>query len=112
MTSIKKIAFAVLLLGLMGTVACGGDDDDSSGGGAAAIASCKQVCTKTSGAKCALDLGVELCNQICDAHAQAPAACQNALKAVSDCQLAQADICSAAGCDQQETAYQQACTTK
>ena len=110
MISIQKIFGAVLLLGLLGTVACG-DDDDSSGGGAAAVASCKQVCAKTSGKPCDL-FGAEVCNQICDAHAQAPAACQNALKAVSDCQLAQADICSAAGCDQQETAYQQACATK
>lgn len=111
MISIKKIVGAVLLLGLMGTVACGDDDDDSSGG-AAAVASCKQVCTKMSGANCPLDLGADFCNQVCDAHTQAPAACQNALKAVSDCQLAQADICSMAGCDQQQTAYQQACGTK
>jgi hypothetical protein len=29
---------------------------------------------------------------------------------VSDCQLTSSDICTAAGCDAQESAYQQACS--
>jgi hypothetical protein len=112
MISLRKIVGALLLLGLVGTTAACGDDDDSSGGSAAKLESCKQVCAKVQTANCPLNFGQEACNQICDAHAQAPAACQDALKAVSDCQLTQADICSATGCDAQETAYQQACATK
>jgi hypothetical protein len=99
----------LLLVVLAGVVACG-DDDDDGGGSAAKLASCKQVCDKSATASCVISLPVDTCKQLCDAHAQTPVACQDALKAVSDCQLASADVCTAAGCDAQETAYQMACT--
>jgi hypothetical protein len=98
----------VLAVALGGAVACGGGDDNG-GGSAAKLASCKQVCDKSAAVPCPISFPVDACKQLCDAHAQAPVACQDALKAVSDCQLAQADICSASGCDAQETAYQTAC---
>ena len=106
----RKLWVSGLLLAVLGgVVACGGDDDDGGGGSAAKLASCKQVCDKSATASCVISLPVDTCKQLCDAHAKAPVACQDALKAVSDCQLAQADVCSASGCDAQETAYQQAC---
>lgn len=98
---------AVLLALGFGVTGCG-DDNDSSGS-PAKLASCKQVCEKAATASCPISLPLDACKQICDAHAQTPAACQDALKALSDCQLTQADICTAPGCDAQETAYQQAC---
>ena len=99
----------VLAVAVGGVVACGGGDDNG-GGSAAKLVSCKQVCDKSATASCPISLPADTCKQICDAHAQAPVACQDALKAVSDCQLTLADICSASGCDAQETAYQQACS--
>ena len=86
-------------------VGCGDDEDSSAG----KLESCKQVCDRSATAACGLSVPVDLCKQLCDAHAQAPAACQDALKAVSDCQLTQTDVCAATGCDAQETAYQAAC---
>ena len=41
---------------------------------------------------------------------QTPVACQDALKVVSDCQLALPDICMIEGCDAEEEAYHQACS--
>jgi hypothetical protein len=109
MNVMRSVCISSLLFAVVGgVVACGGDDGDG-GGSAAKLESCKQMCEKAEAAHCPITLGLDACKQICDAHAQAPAACQDALKAVSDCQLAQADACSASGCDAQETAYQQAC---
>lgn len=109
MNLMRKLWVSSLLLAVVGgVVACGGgDDDDSGGGNAAKLASCKQVCDKS--ANCPIAFPADTCKQICDAHAQASAACQDALKTVSDCTLAQADVCAIAGCDDQETAYQNAC---
>jgi hypothetical protein len=109
MKLMHKLFISMSMLALVGGVAaCGGDDDDS-GGSAAKLQSCKQFCDKQATASCPISLGADACKQICDAHAQAPAACQDALKALSDCQLALADACSASGCEMQETAYNQAC---
>jgi hypothetical protein len=111
MTIARKLSvFGLLFVSLGGVVACGDDDDDSGGSSAAKLASCKQVCDKSATASCVISLPIDVCKQLCDAHAQLSAACQDALKGVSDCQLASADVCTAAGCDAQETAYQQACT--
>jgi hypothetical protein len=99
---------AVIFLVCAGVTACGGDDDD--GGGAANLESCKEVCAKSNAVPCPISFGLDACNQLCDAHAKAPVACQKALKAVSDCQLKQADVCAIAGCDAEESAYQQACS--
>ncbi|HVJ19016.1 MAG TPA: hypothetical protein VM686_26530 [Polyangiaceae bacterium] len=90
--------------------ACGGDDDDDDGGGssAAAIASCKQVCAEQAAGNCSL-FPVDACNQLCDAFAQASPACQSAMKSVSDCQLEQG-VCDVAVCDDEEMAFQQACS--
>ena len=108
MNLLGKLRVSSLLIAMVGgVVACGGDDD-GGGGSAAKLESCKQVCAKSS--TCPISFPIDTCKQLCDAHAQAPAACQDALKAVSDCQLAQADVCSASGCDAQETAYEQACS--
>jgi hypothetical protein len=105
----RKLCISGLVLALLaGVVACG--DDDDSGGSEAKLASCKQVCDKSATASCVISLPVDTCKQLCDAFAQTSAACQDALKAVSDCQLTQADVCAVAGCDAQETAYQQACS--
>jgi hypothetical protein len=112
MSSIRKLYILAMLFGAMaGVTACGGDDDDSAGS-TAKLASCKQVCDKSATASCVISLPADTCKQLCDAYAQTSAACQDAVKAVSDCQLAQTDVCSIAGCDAQETAYQQACTKK
>ena len=100
---------AISMLLAWAAVGCGDDEESSS---TAKLESCKQVCDKSATASCVLMLPVDLCKQVCDAHAQAPAACQDALKAVSDCQLTQTDICTASGCDAQETAYQMACPKK
>ena len=108
MNIMRKLGVSVVLLALVGATACGSDDDDSGGGSAAKLASCKQVCDKS--VACPIAFPADTCKQLCDAHAQAPVACQDALKAVSDCQLAQADVCAASGCDAQETAYQAACS--
>lgn len=104
----KVCAGGLLLVVFGGVVACGSDDD--GGGSAAKLESCKQVCEKSATANCFISIPVDTCKELCDAHAQASAACQDALKASSDCQLASADVCTAAGCDAQETAYQQACS--
>jgi hypothetical protein len=111
MKLMRKVVVSMCLLTLTGGLltACGGDDDDGDSS-AAKLASCKQVCDKSGGAMCPISLPVDTCKQLCDAHAQAPVACQDALKALSDCQLTQTDVCAASGCDAQETAYQQACT--
>jgi hypothetical protein len=104
----KVCAGGLLLVAFGGVVACGSDDD--GGGSAAKLESCKKVCEKSATANCVISLPADACKELCDAHAQASAACQDALKASSDCQLASADVCTAPGCDAQETAYQQACT--
>lgn len=103
----KVCAGGLLVIAFGGVVACGSDDD--GGGSAAKLESCKKVCEKSATANCVISLPVDACKELCDAHAQTKAACQDALKAVSDCQLASADVCTAAGCDAQETTYQQAC---
>ena len=104
----KVCAGGLLLIAFGGVVACGSDDE--GGSSTAKLESCKQVCDKSSTANCALSLPVDACKELCDAFAQASASCQDALKASSDCQLASADVCTAAGCDAQETAFQQACS--
>ena len=104
----KLCISGLLLVVLAGVVACG--DDDDSGGSAAKLVSCKQVCEKSAAASCVISLPVDACKQLCDAYAQTSAACQDAVKAVSDCQLTQADVCAISGCDAQETAYQTACS--
>ena len=110
MKLIQKLCVSAFLVVLVGcVVACGSDDSNNGGGSSAKLESCKQVCAKQATAKCPISLPLDACNQICDAHAQASSACQDALKAVSDCELTQADVCAIAGCDAQETAYQQAC---
>jgi hypothetical protein len=87
-------------------VACDDDENDS----AAKLESCKQVCDKSATAACGLAFPVDVCKQLCDAHAQASAACQDALKATSDCQLTQANVCAGTGCEAQDDAYQAACS--
>jgi len=109
MSFARKLRISAVLLALVaGAVACGSDDD--GGGSSAKLASCKQVCEKSATASCALMIPIDTCKQLCDAHSQASSACQDALKAVSDCQLTSSDVCTAAGCDAQESAYQQACS--
>lgn len=104
----KKLCILSCLFGLLGMVtACGSDDD--KGGGAAKLESCKQLCDKQAAANCPLNLGADVCKQFCDAFAQAPAACQDASKAASDCQLAQADVCATDACKSQEMAVENAC---
>lgn len=103
----KVCAGGLLLVAIGGVVACGSDDD--GGGSAAKLESCKKVCEKSSTANCPISIPVADCKELCDAHAQAKPACQDALKGVSDCQLASTDVCTAAGCDAQETTYAQAC---
>ena len=93
----------------IGVVGCG---DDNDGDSSAKLASCKQVCEKQSTVTCAISFPLDLCKQLCDAHAQAPAACQDALKSLSDCQLTQADVCSDSGCQTQSNAYEAACSSK
>jgi hypothetical protein len=105
----RKLSAFAWLLAALGLVGCGGDDDDGAGS-AARLVSCKQVCDKAATAACVISIPVEPCKQLCDAYAQTPRVCQDAVKAVSDCQLAAPDVCSFAGCDAQETAYQQACS--
>ena len=106
MNYLRKLCGATVLLAFV-AVACGDDEEDHS---AAMLESCKKVCDKSATAMCGgLDLG-DFCKQVCDAYVQAPAACQDAVKAVSDCQLTQADICADTGCDAQNTAYETACT--
>jgi len=101
---------SLLIAVILGVVGCGSDDSNNSGNNSAKLASCKQVCEKQAAASCPIAFPVDDCKQICDAHSQASAACQDALKANSDCQLAQADICSGSGCDAQENAYTAACS--
>ena len=104
----RKLSVAGLLVVVVSAVvACGSDDD--GGGSAAKLASCKQLCDKSATAACAFTVPADICKEVCDAHAQASAACQDALKASSDCQLAAPDVCSPTGCEAQSNAYQQAC---
>ena len=97
-----------LLVVVAGVVGCG-DDGGDGGSSAAKLASCKQVCDKSATASCVISIPADTCKQFCDVFAQASAACQDALKAYSDCQLASADVCTAPGCDAQQAAYEQAC---
>jgi hypothetical protein len=103
----KVCAGGLLLVAFGGVVACGSDDD---GGSSAKLESCKQVCDKSATANCFISIPADTCKSVCDAFAQASASCQDALKALSDCQLTSADVCTSAGCDSQEAAYQQACS--
>lgn len=108
MNFLRNLATTSLLLGVgLGVVGCGGDDGGDS---SAKLASCKQVCEKQSTVTCPISFPLDACKQLCDAHAQAPAACQDALKALSDCQLMQTDVCSDTGCETQSTAYDAACS--
>jgi hypothetical protein len=68
--------------------------------------------TSSRRANCAISIPVDDCKAICDLFGGASAACQDAMKAMSDCQLASTDVCTAPGCDAQETAYSQACNNK
>lgn len=108
MKLVRKVCASLFLLSVAGLVACGSDDDDK-GGSSAKLESCKTVCDKTVAGGCQF-LGAEDCKKVCDAFAQASSACQDALKAQSDCQLSQADVCSGSGCDAQESAFNQACS--
>ena len=108
MKLVRKVCASLCLLSVMGLVACGGDDDDK-GGSSAKLESCKTVCEKTAAGGCQF-LAVDDCKKLCDAFAQASAACQDAVKAQSDCQLAQADVCGNTGCDAQVSALDQACS--
>ncbi|HYQ43296.1 MAG TPA: hypothetical protein VER11_15050 [Polyangiaceae bacterium] len=108
MKFLRNLASTSLLMAVvLGVVGCG---DDGGGDSSAKLASCKQVCEKQSTVTCPISFPLETCKQLCDAHAQAPAACQDALKALSDCQLMQADICSDSGCETQSNAYDAACS--
>ena len=86
--------------------ACGSDDN---GGSAAKLASCKQVCDKSANCQSPIQISVADCKTFCDVFAQGSAACQDALKAQSDCELAAADICNVTGCDAQEMAVNTTC---
>jgi len=109
MNSLRKLSVTGLLAAvLVVVVGCGGDD--SSSNSSAKLESCKQVCDKS--VSCPISFGADACKQICDAHSQASAACQDALKALSDCQLKAADICADTGCDSESTAYNTACSSK
>ena len=107
MRSARSTLILSLMLGVAGALTACGDDDDGS---AARLQSCKLVCEKFASAACLISIPVDTCNQLCDAHAQTPVACQDALKVVSDCQLALPDICMIEGCDAEEEAYHQACS--
>jgi hypothetical protein len=106
MNYLRKLCGATVLLAFV-AVACGDDEEDNS---AAKLQSCKQVCDKSATAMCGITIPADICKQLCDAYTQAPAACQDAVKALYDCQLTQADICSDTGCEAQNTAYEAACT--
>jgi hypothetical protein len=108
MNLLRKLCGATVLLALA-AVACGDDEPENS---AAKLESCKKVCDKSASASCGLTIPADVCKQFCDVHAQAPAACQDALKSLSDCQLTQADVCAGTGCEAQDTAYEAACNTK
>ena len=109
MNFLRNLGTTSLLMAVfIGVVGCSSDDD--GGDSSAKLASCKQVCEKQATATCPISFPLETCKQVCDAHAQAPAACQDALKALSDCQLTQADVCSDSGCDAQSSAYDAACS--
>ena len=86
--------------------ACDNDDNKNS---SAKLASCKQVCDKSANCQGPIQISVADCKTLCDAFAQGSAACQDALKAQSDCELAAADICNVTGCDAQEMAVNTAC---
>ncbi|HYQ04782.1 MAG TPA: hypothetical protein VER96_39175 [Polyangiaceae bacterium] len=111
MNSLRKLSVTGLLAAvLVVVVGCGGDDSNSGSNNSAKLESCKQVCDKS--VNCPIAFPADTCKQLCDAHSQASAACQDALKAVSDCQLKQADICADTGCDSESTAYNTACSSK
>jgi hypothetical protein len=113
MKLMRKVLVSTFLFVSVGgwLTACGGEDeDDDAASSAAKLEPCKQVCEKSVMVMCEFTLPVDACSQICEAHAQAPAACQDALKALSDCQLRAVDVCLVTGCDAEETAYDQACS--
>src|SRR6187200_1356959 len=108
MIRIRSALVLATVLVLAGAVTgCGGDDDEDNS--ASKLESCKQLCDEQATAACPLMLPADTCKQFCDLFAQAPAACQDAMKTASDCQLAQPDVCDIAACEQEESAYQQAC---
>jgi hypothetical protein len=106
MKFLRKLRGATIVLAWV-AIACG---DDEEGNSAAKLESCKKVCDKSATASCGLNIPAEVCKQLCDAHAHTPAACQDALKSVSDCQLTQTDVCAGTGCEAQDTAYEAACS--
>ncbi len=108
MTYDRSLLVLVMFLGLA-VGACGGDDDDEEGSSAAKLESCKQLCDAQAAASCPSIFDVATCKQFCDAFTQAPSACQDAMKASSDCQLAQQDVCSTDACQVEEDAVTQAC---
>jgi hypothetical protein len=109
MNLLRKLCVSSLLLAVVGGVVGCSSDDDNGGGSTAKLASCKQVCDKSGACPNAI-FTVADCKQLCDAFAQASASCQDALKAESDCQLAQADVCANTGCDAQQSAFNTACS--
>jgi hypothetical protein len=81
--------------------ACGSSDDKPAGSASGAVEACSQVCVKQGEKMCPnpFMITVDQCKQLCAAFGQASAACQAEIKAQSDCQLMQSDICmSEAAC--------------
>ena len=77
--------------------ACSGDDKPA-GSTSGAVESCNQVCQKQADKMCPnpFMISVDDCKQLCGAVGSAGSpACQAEIKAQSDCQLMQPDICTA-----------------
>jgi hypothetical protein len=105
MIQYRSVPLLALLLGLAS--ACGGDDEEDDS--AARLASCKQACDAVVEANCQIAFPADTCKDLCDVYAQTSVACQQAIKATSDCQLAQADVCDTSACSTEQQAAQQAC---
>jgi hypothetical protein len=79
-------------------VACSSSSSNSpSGTSGSAVDSCNAVCQKQGDKMCPnpLMVTVDQCKQLCGAFVgSASAACQAEIKAQSDCQLMQQDICT------------------
>ncbi len=77
--------------------ACSSNSDQPAGSGSDAIASCNKVCDKQGEKMCSgpIMVSVDDCKQLCAAFVNASSpACQAQIKAESDCQLMQSDICT------------------